>query len=925
MASEVEASNNFATSASPNDLRSVRSYLEVDDHVVDLERIASNPLYIGDVGLSFTSAQKFSILKRLNLGGLLSLEDLPITATFMIDKINGLNITAAVEILKSAIEYHEADYNIPHRDYDLLVRLVAETPIGYEQTNHNSGKQNLEKAFDKEGAKKDPSDNSAASFAESDLESNEHAYLEITDWEFQTRLEAGLIAYFSPYPEVRSVTDPYDDPTVPCETIRVYILGLIWNGIGTFINQFFSERMPGISLGGSTVQLLLYPCGVLLEKILPKYKFKIWKYEFDLNPGPWTYKEQMLTTIFFIVSGPSYVSWNIHVQKLALFYDNKWVTYGYEILLILSTQFMGFGLAGILRRFTVYPIRAMWPTLLPTLALNRALLTPERKENINGWTISRYNFFFITTACAFVYFWLPNYLFAALSTFNWMTWIAPDNFNLATVTGTISGLGLNPIPSFDWNVLTFNTPFAVPFFAQVNYYAGSVVAFFIIIGIYYSNYYWTAFMPINTNALFSNTGEPYQVLEILNENSLLDEAKYKEYGPPFYSAASLVIYGAFFALYPFAFIYECSTNRKHQWKSLKSFFGSVKSFNASNFKDFSDPHSVMMSRYNEVPDWLFIVVLVISIVLAIVCVEVYPTNTPVWGIFFAVAINFIFLVPMTSIYAATGVSFELNVLVELIVGYALPGNPEALIFIKALGTNIDSQAQNYITDQKMAHYAKIPPWALFRVQMLSVLVSSFIDLAVINFQIDSIKGYCTPGQKDKFTCPGSTTYFSASVIWGVIGPKKVFDGLYPILKYCFLIGVVAGILLAALKIYPKSSKYYGSFHPIVFLAGMLIYAPYNLSYYTGGIYLGTASMWYLKNKYTGFWEKYNYVFSGALGAGTAFSGIIIFFAVQYHAKPVNWWGNNVSYGGLDAASISLKNATLEALDGYFGPRVGHFP
>lgn len=38
-----------------------------------------------------------------------------------------------------------------------------------------------------------------------------------------------------------------------------------------------------------------------------------------------------------------------------------------------------------------------------------------------------------------------------LSGFNWMTWIAPSNVNLAAITGSYSGLGLNPIPTFDWN------------------------------------------------------------------------------------------------------------------------------------------------------------------------------------------------------------------------------------------------------------------------------------------------------------------------------------------------------------------------------------------------------------------------------------------------------------------------------------------
>ncbi|KAK9233999.1 hypothetical protein V1525DRAFT_414509, partial [Lipomyces kononenkoae] len=52
-------------------------------------------------------------------------------------------------------------------------------------------------------------------------------------------------------------------------------------------------------------------------------------------------------------------------------------------------------------------------------------------------------------------------------------------------------------------------------------------------------------------------------------------------------------------------------------------------------------------------------------------------------------------------------------------------------------------------------------------------------------------------------------------------------------------------------------------------------------------------------RYLAWWEKYNYVLSSALDAGVAFSAIIIFFAVNYHPKKLNWWGNTVSYAGVD--------------------------
>ena len=172
------------------------------------------------------------------------------------------------------------------------------------------------------------------------------------------------------------------------------------------------------------------------------------------------------------------------------------MTPGYGILLLLSTQLMGLGFSGMLRRFVIYPVEALWPSILPTLALNRALLVPEKRESIHGWSISRYKFFFLVFGGSFVYFWIPDFLFQALSLFAWMTWIAPDNFNLNIITGSQAGLGFNPIASFDWNVISaYSAPLAYPFFAYTQQFVGTVLGGLIIIALYWTNTSWSAYMP----------------------------------------------------------------------------------------------------------------------------------------------------------------------------------------------------------------------------------------------------------------------------------------------------------------------------------------------------------------------------------------------------------------------------------------------
>ena len=259
----------------------------------------------------------------------------------------------------------------------------------------------------------------------------------------------------------------------------------------------------------------------------------------------------------------------------------------------------------------------------------------------------------------------------------------------------------------------------------------------------------------------------------------------------------------------------------------------------------------------------------------------------------------------------------------MIIGYAVPGNGDALMFLKALGFNITGQALQYVYDLKMAHYAKVPPRAVFRGQFFGTIFQIIASLLVINWEIYNLKGICTDEQSNNFSCPSEVSYYSSSVFWGVIGPKRVFNKLYPILPYCFLIGFLLAILCLLIRRYfYKQTRW---FQPAVVIGGLFNYAPYNLSYFIPGLYVCFAFNHYIKRRYSAWWEKYNYVLSSALDAGVAFGGIIIFFAVQYHDKSITWWGNTVSYSGTDGGlgQTSLLDPT-SAKDGYFGIRSKDF-
>jgi hypothetical protein len=77
--------------------------------------------------------------------------------------------------------------------------------------------------------------------------------------------------------------------------------------------------------------------------------------------------------------------------------------------------------------------------------------------------------------------------------------------------------------------------------------------------------------------------------------------------------------------------------------------------------------------------------LVIVFTMSAVTIEVWPTEVPIWGLVLAMVIAIFYIVPAGMIQAITNQQIGLNVITELIVGYALPGKPIALMIFKTFG------------------------------------------------------------------------------------------------------------------------------------------------------------------------------------------------------------------------------------------------
>jgi OPT family oligopeptide transporter len=116
------------------------------------------------------------------------------------------------------------------------------------------------------------------------------------------------------------------------------------------------------------------------------------------------------------------------------------------------------------------------------------------------------------------------------------------------------------------------------------------------------------------------------------------------------------------------------------------------------------------------------------------------------------------------IQAITSQEVWLNVLTELIIGYALPGRPIAMMLFKTWGTITIAQALAFTSGFKLGHYMRIPHRPMFWCQIVGTVVAATVQVGVQAWMFSNIEDLCSEDQKDGFTCPFTTVFGTGSII-----------------------------------------------------------------------------------------------------------------------------------------------------------------
>ncbi|KAL5790221.1 hypothetical protein ACOSQ2_005109 [Xanthoceras sorbifolium] len=698
----------------------------------------------------------------------------------------------------------------------------------------------------------------------------------------------------SPVEEVRLTVTNTDDPTLPVWTFRMWFLGLVSCALLSFLNQFFSYKTEPPVITQIIVQVGTLPIGHFLAAVLPNTKFRISGFGsklFSLNPGPFNIKEHVLISIFANAgsafgSGPAYAVGIVTITKA--FYGRN-ITFLASWLLVITTQVLGYGWAGLLRKYVVEPAHMWWPSTLVQVSLFRALHEKDDQP------MSRTKFFVIALICSFLWYLVPGYLIPSLSSISWICWVFSKSVTAQQIGSGMRGLGLGAL-TVDWTVVAsfLFSPLISPFFAIVNVFLGYVLIVYIAIPIAYwgLDLYNAQRFPIFSLHLFTAQGQQYNITAIVNDKFEIDMVKYGEQGRIHLSTVFALTYG-----FGFATIASTITH-------VGFFYGReiYDRFRAS-YKEKEDIHTRLMRKYKDIPPWWFHVLLTVTLAVSLVLCTFLKDQVqmPWWGLLFAAAMAFVFTLPISIITATTN---QLNIITEYAMGLIYPGRPIANGCFKAYGLISVAQAVSFLNDFKLGHYMKIPPRSMFLVQFIGTILAGIINIAVAWWLLTSIDNVCRDNllpPDSHWTCPRDRVFFDVSVIWGLVGPKRVFGSLgnYATMNWFFLGGAAGPVIVWIFhKLFPKQS-----WIPLINLPVLLgatammtpvgataMMTPVTAVSYNAWIIVGTSFNFFIFRYRKQWWQRYNYILSAALDAGVAFMAMLLYFSVGTEKKGLDWWG-----------------------------------
>ncbi|BGP19367.1 hypothetical protein JCM10213v2_007456 [Rhodosporidiobolus nylandii] len=544
-----------------------------------------------------------------------------------------------------------------------------------------------------------------------------------------------------------------DDPTLPIQTFRMYFLGLGLTCFAAVLGQIFYFRPQTVYVSQLFLQVIAFILGKAWEQFLPGPKHgKFWAF---VNPGTFNIKEHVAILIMSSTASSSAEAISVFAAD-ELYYGIK-PNYGVCIFTLMASQLFGFGIAGLMRAFCVFPTYIVYPNLVPVVNLFDAL---HRDKNIANQK-KRLRFFWIIFITIFVWQWVPEFLAPTLTGISIFCLARRDSAWFTRIFGGSNGnegLGMFSL-CLDWNYVgsgggSLGALFT-PFTTQLSQYAGVGLCCILFTSMYATNAWNAARFPFLSQDLFYKNGSQYSQLTILNADYSLNETALEEQGLPWYAASNAMYYlGCNFAI-------GATLTHVGLWY-WRPMLNAVKAFRT---RSIDDPHFQSMRKYAEVPMWVYGAIMLGSFAMAMATCYTSSSQLPWWALIVAFLLS-IFMFPFVCvIYAIAGFKTDVQQLAQMLGAALVPGNSQANIY----GYNSTAQGLALARDLKMAQYTKLPPRITLWVQSLGTVIGAILQLVIMKSVIPAQREILLDVQGSNIWSGQQVQSFnSQAVAWGAL-------------------------------------------------------------------------------------------------------------------------------------------------------------
>lgn len=730
---------------------------------------------------------------------------------------------------------------------------------------------------------------------------------------------------------IRNAIDTTDDISENAWTFRSVFLGVGLAIFGSVLAEIYYFKPQTLSVNGIFLVMIAFVIAEAMDKFIPRHTERaglqwlnpVLKF---LNPHPFNIKEHTLITIIATTGSTAALGTEVlAVQKL---WYNSSLSQGVGIFVLFSSQILGYGIVGLVRKVLVYPTKMFYPNILPQVVTLQTL----HKDKSNNHR--RLKLFYICFIILFFYELIPEYLFPMLIGFSIPCLIAPHSRTVSLLFGGSNGnegLGLLSL-CLDWQYVSGSNPLSTPIQATLNGLFGYFLCIILFMSIYFSDLWNGKLFPFMSQELYNYKGSNGTVFSLFNQTLILDSnnnlnvTALEEIGVPYLTPTYTIYLIATNLSIAATFTYMALWHRDiveitFYWLKQSEIRNWINPL-TWNYKFWEqsadhrlladgsvdpkndDPHFRAILNYKEVPMWWYVAVLALSMMVALVCMYQADSGLPWWAFFISILLAMLFTTTLGGLLAMFGFGgTQMQTVIQMIGSYLHPGNPMANMYFTLYGYNSVQQAFNMLQDLKQAQYTKLSPRSTFAGQLIGTVIGSVFNYIMMNSIVTNERDILLSIEGTEiWSGQNVQQYNTQGISWGALAKYMYNVGArYEWVPLSLLLGFALPLpFYLAHRFFPKVGFNNINIPILVWYAGYL-----SVGMNAGPtvqFLLGIFSQWYLRVHHPKIFKDYNYVVSAGLTGGTQVMVFILSFAVDGasgtpHYFPT-WWGNNDG-GNLD--------------------------